>query len=118
MKQPGYYRSKGECFINSSKKVQKKCGLNYCIFNKDFDSIKYINFLSEKLNSSKIEGELIYNELVNIDYNYDLYKNINNNFDYVFKVFEMILLKFTLLNYKQKNMIINLKNRIIKKKTG
>ena len=118
MKQPGYYRSKGECFINSSKKVQKRCGLNYCIINKEFDSIKYINFLSEKLNSSKIEGELIYNELVNIDYNYDLYKNINNNFDYVFKVFEMILLKFTLLNYKQKNMIINLKNRIIKKKKG
>ena len=62
MKEPGYYRSKGECFIAPSEKVQKRCGLNNCIINKEFDSIKYINFLSEKLNNSKKEGELIYNE--------------------------------------------------------
>ena len=116
MKEPGYYRSKGECFITPSEKVQKRCGLNNCIINKEFDSIKYINFLSEKLNNSKKEGELIYNELANIDYNYDLYKNINNDFDYIIKVFDTILIKFTLLNHKQKNMIIYLKKKFLKRK--
>ena len=61
------------------KHDEKKCGLNNCIINSNLDSIKYLNFLVEKLNNTKIEGQLIYKELFTIDYKYDLYKTINDN---------------------------------------
>ena len=116
MQEPGYYRSKGECFTNTQKNAKQNCSLNDCIINKEFDSIKYINFLSEKLNNSKIEGELIYNELFYIVHNFDLNKIINNNFNYFFKILELILSKFTFYNNQQKFRIINLKNQLIKKR--
>ena len=114
-KEPGYYRSKGECFVNVSKTFIKKCNLKSCIISNEFDSIKYLNFLTEKLNNSKIEGELIYKELFTIDYNFDLSKVINNNYNYIFDILDNIIKKFTFYSFKQKYRIISLKNKLIQK---
>ena len=115
-KEPGYYRSKGECSINLPKTINKKCYLNNCILNPKFDSIKYLNFLVEKLNNSKIEGELIYKELFTIDYNFDLCKTINNNYNYIFIILDNIIKKFTFYSFEQKHRIIALKKSLFRKK--
>ena len=114
-KEPGYYRAKGECPINISKTIAKKCNLKSCIISSEFDSIKYLNFLTEKLNKSKIEGELIYKELFTIDYNFDLSKVINNNYNYIFDILDNIIKKFTFYSFNQKYRIISLKNKLIQK---
>ena len=114
-KEPGYYRTKGECPINIPKTIIKKCNLKSCIINKEFDSIKYLDFLTEKLNNSKIEGELIYKELFTIDYYFDLSKVINNNFNYVFFILDNITKKFKFYSFKQKYRIFTLKNKIVQK---
>jgi hypothetical protein len=80
------------------------------------DSIKYLNFLLEKLNTSKIEMELIYHEFFTIDYHFDLYKKINNNFNYVYQFLEHLIQKFEFkLNKKQIDRIKKFKNRLIMK---
>jgi len=114
-KEPGYYRTKGECPINIPKTILKKCNLKSCIINKEFDSIKYLDFLTEKLNNSKIEGELVFKELFTIDYYFDLYKVINNNFNYVFAILDNITKKFTFYSFKQKYRIFTLKNKLVQK---
>ena len=115
MKQPGYYRSKNECFESSNKNSEKRCGYHNCIINTELDSIKYLNYLLDKFNISKITGELIYNELLAIDYHYNLYKTINNNFYYVYNVLDNIISKFKFFTEIQKNRIINLKKQLINK---
>ena len=116
LKMPGYYRSNNECFKINSTNNKKKCGYNNCIINKNLDSIKYLNFLLEKLNTSKIEMELIYHEFFTIDYHFDLYKKINNNFNYVYQFLEHLIQKFEFkLNKKQIDRIKKFKNRLIMK---
>lgn len=83
--------------------------------NYELDPVKYLNFLLDKLNSSKIVGELIYSELLTIDYHFDLCKRINNGFDYVYKILERILQQFSFYTNEQKYRIINLKKRLFQK---
>ena len=71
--------------------------------------------MTEKLNNSKIEGELVYKELFTIDYYFDLSKVINNNFNYVFFILDNITKKFKFYSFKQKYRIFTLKNKIVQK---
>ena len=110
-KLPGYYRSINECTKIISNYTRKKCGYNNCIINKIFDAFKYLNFLLDKLNSSKIETELIYHEFIKIENNYDLSNRINNNFKYVYNFLDhMIYRNFTKI---QTNKIMQFKQHII-----
>ena len=117
MNEPGYYRSKKECIESINKKEDKKCSYNNCMTmkNDELDPIKYLNFLLDKFNSSRIVGELIYNELLTIDYHFNLCKRINNEFGYVYMILERIINHFSFLTNEQKSRIINLKNRFIEK---
>ena len=115
MKQPGYYRSKGECSESITNNVRKRCGYNNCFINTELDSIKYLNFLLEKFNNTKFEGEFIFNEFVSIIYIFDLYNKINKGFKYVYKFIDLLLFKFSFYNKKQKDIIINFKQRMIRK---
>ena len=117
MNEPGYYRSKKECIESLNKKDEKKFSYNNCMINNNYelDPVKYLNFLLDKLNSSKIVGELIYSELLTIDYHFDLCKRINNGFDYVYKILERILQQFSFYTNEQKYRIINLKKRLFQK---
>ena len=117
MKEPGYYRSKGECKESSiSKNETRSCGYNNCIINTELDSIKYFNFLIEKLNNSKIEEKFIFHELSSVINIFDLYKNINKDFNYVYSVLDLLLYKFKYFTEEQKNKIINFKKSLMKKK--
>ena len=93
-KEPGYYRSTYECVKSFSTNMRKKCGNDNCIINKNFDNFKYLNFLLDKLNSTKIEMELIYHEFITIDYYFDLCKKIDTNFKYVYQFLDRIKHRF------------------------
>ena len=110
MRDPGYYRSKGECQESISKNVKKKCGYKGCTINPELDSFKYLNFLIEKLNTSLIEGQMIYYEFSSIIYIFDLHKKINNDFNYVYKVLDLLFFKFNFDNKEPKDRIIKFKN--------
>ena len=113
-KEPGYYRTINECIKSLSTYTRKKCGNNNCIINKNFDSFKYLNFLLAKLNSSKIETELIYHEFIKITYYFDLYNKNNNNLKYVHKFLDSLMHKFNFTNYQLKRIMGFKKNLIMK----
>lgn len=114
--EPGYYRSAKECIKSIDNNEKIECNFNNCTINSnDLDPIKYLNFFLDKLNSSRIIGELIYSELLTIDYHFDLCKRIKNRFDYVYKVLEMIINRFSFFTKEQTYRIISLKNRLIQK---
>ena len=115
LKKPGYYRTNNECLKSISTNTKIKCNYNNCIINKNLDPIKYLNFLVDKLNSSKIEKELIYHEFFTIDYHFDLYNNIKDNFEYIFQFLDLLMHKFK-FNINQIHRITKFKNRLIMKK--
>ena len=76
------------------------------------DSMKYIYFLSEKLNNTKIETDFIYNEIFTIDYNLNLGLYLQENPFYIFNLLKLIINKFTFLDNNQKCKINYLIKRI------
>ena len=115
MKEPGYYRSKGECKETFTNINKVKCGLPENKINKRSDSLKYINFLFEKFNNSIIESNFIFDEVFTMDHNLILYKNSKEDFLYLSNLLELILRKFKFLNNFQKESIFALRNRILLK---
>ena len=115
MKEPGYYRSKGECKETFTNINEVKCGFPENKINKRSDSLKYINFLLEKFNNSIIESNFIFDEVFTMDHNLILYKNSKEDFLYLSNLLELILRKFKFLNNFQKENILALRNRIILK---
>jgi len=116
MKECGYYRTKGECTEKSSEKKENKCRANIQKVNIKSDSMKYIYFLYEKLNNTKIETDFICNELFTIDYNLNLSRDLDENPFYIFNLLKLIIIKFTFLDNKQKNKINKLIKRMSTKK--
>ena len=115
MKEPGYYRSKGECKETFTNINEVKCGFPENKINKRSDSLKYINFLLEKFNNSIIESNFIFDEVFTMDHNLILYKNSKEDFLYLSNLLELILRKFKFLKNFQKENILALRNRIILK---
>jgi hypothetical protein len=84
MKEPGYYRSKGECKETFTNINKVKRGLPENKINKRSDSLKYINFLFEKFNNSIIESNFLFDEIFTMDHNLILYKNSKEDLYYLF----------------------------------
>ena len=105
MKESGYYRTKGECLEKSPEKKENKCSPSKHKINIKSDSIKYIYFLSEKLNNTKIEGDFICNELFTIDYKLNLSRDLEKDIIYIFKILKLIIIKFKFIDSNQKNRI-------------
>ena len=112
LREPGYYRTIGECLENNYIK-DEKFNYDHVILNKEIDSIKYINFLIEKLNRSRTEVELIYHEFFTISNQFDLCKNYKyNNID---KLLKILVFKFNIYNKEHKRRIIEYKKKCIEK---
>ena len=104
--------TKGECEEKSSEKKENKCRAVVHKVNIKSDSMKYIYFLSEKLNNTKIETDFICNELFTIDYNLNLGQDSQENPFYIYNLLKLIINKFKFLDNKQKNKINYLIKRI------
>ena len=115
LNQVGLYYSrddkKGSYPFLSSKKCIKKYD-----FIKGLDSLKFLNFLNDKFEDNEIEKLALYHEIISINhYPYsNYYKNINGNFDMLYKLFD-ILLKSKYIPDKKKERLKKIKDEVIKK---
>ena len=114
MNECGYYVASGECEKTFPLLKFKKCNLKNFTINKELDAIKYLNFLLEKSKGKKVENDLIYKELIAIDYYKKLEKMINKDFSYVYFILDTIY-KSNLNSEQRKNKISKIKEKLLKK---
>jgi len=112
LKEEGYYYSKDDKIKNLSGKSNAPEPNEKII--KGMDPVKFLQFLIEKTRNNKVERQLIYNEIILADKWWNFYKNVNHHFNMIYNVLdEMIKSRFLLNN--QKERLILIKNRLIKK---
>ena len=112
MKEEGYYYSKDDKIKNLSKKNQDP-EPNEKI-RKGMDPIKFLQFLIEKTRNTKVERQLIYNEIILADKWWCFYKNINHHFKMVYNILDTMIKSRFLLN-SQKERLILIKNSLMAK---
>jgi len=109
LKKVGYYRSKCECLkclINEKKFIHNRNKL---------DSMKYINFLSDKLTGNQFNSQFIFYELLSVaHYNHNFELNNNMDFKFVYKIIDDITKKFSFFNKSQIDKITDIKNKLLK----
>ena len=112
MKETGYYYSKDDkrrIKLNSTKKIK----LNKAAI-RGVDQVKLLQFLLEKTKNNRIERQLIFYEIMSINYYTSFYKIINHDYIIIYNILEkMINSRFLSLN--QKKILLSLKN-ILKEK--
>jgi glycosyltransferase involved in cell wall biosynthesis len=107
MKEEGYYYYK-EDKINKlllSSNYKYIPNLNETII-KGMDPIKYLQFLVEKAGNNKIERQLIYYELISINYVWNFYKYINHHFKLVYDILDKMIKNRFLLKDQKKRLIL------------
>ena len=112
MKETGYYYSKDDkrrIKLNSTKKIK----LNKAAI-RGVDQVKLLQFLLEKTKNNRIERQLIFYEIMSINYYTSFYQIINHDYIIIYNILEkMINSRFLSLN--QKKILLSLKN-ILKEK--
>jgi len=89
---------------------------------KGMDEVKLLQFLIEKTKNNKIERQLIFHEIMSINYYSSFYKYINHDFQIVYNIFDkMIKSRFLSKNEKRilkllKLILIEKENNLKKKK--
>ena len=113
MKENGYYYSKNEKknFSSKIKKPEPKPNENII---KGMDPIKFLQFLFEKTRNIKIERQLIYYEIISINYHWNFYKKINHHFEMIYNLLDKMI-KCRFLLEKQKKKLIFLKKTLEEK---
>jgi glycosyltransferase involved in cell wall biosynthesis len=117
-KQEGYYYSKDEWRKPLPPKNISKPSKEII---KGMDCIKFLQFLIEKTRNNKFERQLIYYELMSINYYWNFYRKINHHFKMIFKILDkMIKSRFLLKDQKQalilmKHSLKEKENRLQKK---
>ena len=113
MKEIGYYYSKNEeDGVNSSFKKYKKCKPNQK--KKLEGQIKLLQFLIEKTANNKLERQMIYYEIMSIDYYLKFIKVINKNYQSVYELLDPMI-KSPFLTNSQKEDLIIMRNNLMKK---
>ena len=108
LKKIGYYRSRCECLKCI---LEKKFSQN----RNKLDSMKYINFLSEKLSNNKYNTQFLFYELLSVvHYNHNFELNNNMNSTFVYKIIDNITKKFSFFNKSQIDKITDIKNKLLK----
>ena len=114
MDECGYYVANEECKDFLPQTNFKKCKPKPFHINKELDSIKYLNFLLDISKNREIENNLIYKELIAINYYKKLDKLINNDFSYVYSILDRIS-RQNWISKRKKNIIATIKNKLMKK---
>ena len=113
MKESGYYYSKDDkkrIHFNNTKK--SKTNKNY---NRGMDKIKFLNFLIEKTKNNKLERQLIFYEIMSINYYTSFYKSIKINcYKTLYNILDKMI-KCRFLSIKQKKIMKSLKNTLEEK---
>ena len=109
MTERGYYYSHDECKRSELIKG-KKCKENKK--NIGMDPIKYLNFLIDKTEDTKLERKLLYSEIISIDCFLNMTYLVNNHFELIYNVLDKTL-ETNYLTEKQKNNIRKIKNKLL-----
>ena len=111
MKERGYYYTHDEC--QSSKLIKgKKCKENKK--NIGMDPIKYLNFLIDKTEDTKLERKLLYSEIITIDCFLNMTFLVNDHFEIIYNILDKTL-ESNYLTEIQKNKIRNIKYKLLNK---
>jgi glycosyltransferase involved in cell wall biosynthesis len=106
IKEEGYYYYKEDKRNNLPKIINSIPNCNETVI-KGMDPIKFLQFLIEKTRNNKIERQLIYHELISINYVWNFNKNINHHFKIVYNVLDkMIKNRFIFEEQKQRLILI------------
>ena len=112
MKESGYYYSKDDkkrIIFNNTKKSKP----NKNVF-RGMDQVKFLHFLIEKTKKNKIERQLIFYEIMSINYYESFYKYINHDYKMVYNILDTMI-KCRFLSGNQKKQLLFIKN-ILKEK--
>ena len=110
-KQEGYYYSKDEPRKRLSPKNNTKLSREVI---KGMDCIKFLQFLIEKTRNNKFERQIIYYELMSINYYWNFYRKINKHFKMIFNILDKMI-KSRFLMKDQKQTLILMKHRLKEK---
>lgn len=103
-KQDGYYYSRDERRIYLPPKNNAKPSREII---RGMDCIKFLQFLCEKTRNIKIERQLIFYELMSINYYWNFYRNINHHFEMILNILDkMIKNRFLMKDQKQALILI------------
>ena len=110
MKQAGLYYSRDDKWGRYPALKNKTCKFRKN-FKRGYDSLKFLNFLLEKLKDNEIEIQTIYHEMISINSYWfsNFLKHINYDFKMLYNVLDHL--------YKSKYITENEKEKLIKIKT-
>ena len=109
MKQVGYYYSRDELKYRLPIKKNKKCKPNGKI--KDIGQVKLLQFLVEKTRNDEIERQMLYHEIISINYYSKFYRIINSQFEEMYSIYDTII-NSQFISEKQKKRIKLLKTQL------
>ena len=110
MKEKGYYYSKYEYNTKYPFIKNKKCKIKNTLL-KGMDQVIFLQFLIEKTKNNKKERQMVYHELISLNYYQSFYECISHHFNIVYILFDY-LIKSRFLSKKQKIRILFLKNQL------
>ena len=117
-KEPGIYYSRDEKSGSYPSIHKKKCKKRENV-NRGVDSLKFINYLYEKLDDDEKGRKIICHEIISINANKfsKFNKIVKSDYDMFYRVVDGIL-DSKYLNEKEKNKLKEIKNEVINKETG
>lgn len=92
----------------------KKCKRNNRSGMKHMGQVILLQFLVEKTTNNEIERQMIFHEIMSIHHYLSFYHYIYHHYNMVYEVFDSMI-KSQYLTNKQKETLINMKNRLMKK---
>ena len=109
MKQVGYYYSRDEFSNRLPFQKNKKCKPNGK--RNKIGQLKLLEFLHEKTRNNQLERQMLYHEIISMNYYSKLVRVINCQFEVIYNIYDT-LIKSQFISEKQKQRIILLKAQL------
>ena len=118
LKQPGYYYSRDE-FSNRNPPIPNRKCLERQNVIRGVDSLKFLNYLYDKMEDNAIERQTLYHEIISIDSYYfsKFSKTINHHYDMFYRVIDKLVVS-KYLTEKEKEKLKKIKNEMVDKENS
>jgi len=115
LKEIGYYYSSDESHRHFPKLKNKVCTPNNNKI-KDMGHFKLLHFLLDKARNNEFEKQIIYHELISINYYSSLFQTTYHHFNYVYEIFDSLIRTSYLSNFQKRRLLFIKKRIMIKEK--
>lgn len=112
MKEKGYYYSGDDKRDKFPSLKYKTCKPNNKI--KDMGHVKFLQYLVEKTKDNDFERQMVYYEIISVNYYYNFLLTINHHYEMIYEVLD-IMIKSPYIKSYQKENLMNLKDNLLKK---